>query len=467
MGLRRGLLTAGACALTLALPAPGARATDWPTFGFTSARTGENPLERRLTPARVPSLHEIWSAPLDGVLDAQPLVAGNVRLRHGRKADLVIAGSEGGDLAAFDAASGQAVWHRRLGSLAVRCHDTPGGRYGVTSTPDIDRRRNRVYAADGRGRVHALDLSTGAERRGWPVRITPAPAREHIWGGLSRRGDRLYAATSSHCDETFYRGRVVALDARRARIAATWYSLPARLRGGGVWGWGGAALDPRDGNVYVATANALVVREDTPSAEHVVRLSPGLRPRAIDHPAIPNTGDADFGAAPLLYRAPGCPPQLAVLHKSGALLVYDRDRVARGPRQTLQVGDGRRLGAYGTYAYSATARTLFVANNTTGDFTHGLLAFRVSAACTLEPLWQQAVGPEPAILSPPVVAAGVVYLGTGFDDELWAFDASTGRPLWTSPRLTGAVYGGPTVANGRLYAGAWDRRLHAFAPSAG
>ena len=91
----------------------------------------------------------------------------------------------------------------------------------------------------------------------------------------------------------------------------------------------------------------------------------------------------------------------------------------------------------------------------------------MSAACALEPAWQQSVGPDPAVLSPPVTANGVVYLGTGFGRELWAFDAASGRPLWTSGRLDGAVYGGPTVANGRLYAGAWDGRIHAFAPAAG
>ena len=449
-----------------ALPAT-AQATDWGTFGFDAARTGENPREGVLGPGNAPSLREVWSAPLGGVIDAQPLVASGVKLRGGRRSDLVIAGSERGALAALDAATGRPVWRRQLGARRARCTDLPNGTYGVTSTPNLDRRRNRVYAADGQGRLHALDLSTGAERPGWPVTVTRAPAREHIWGGVARRGDRLYAATSSHCDEAFYRGRLVAIDARRGRVDATWFTLPRRLRGGGIWGWGGAVVDVRDGDVYVATANAVVVREDTPFAEHVVRLTSALRRRAANHPPLPNTGDADFGAAPLLYRAPGCPPQLAVLHKSGALLVYDRDRIASGPRQTLQVGDGARLAAYGTYAYASSARLLFVANNTTGDFTHGLLAFRVNAGCTLEPAWQQPVGPNPAVLSPPVTANGVVYLGTGFGRELWAFDAASGRPLWTSGTLAGAVYGGPTVAGGRLYAGAWDGRIHAFAPTAG
>jgi outer membrane protein assembly factor BamB len=459
----RALLAAGA-ALALAAPA---HARDWSTFGFDSARTNDNPFETKLTPATAAGLHELWSAPLGGVVDAQPIVAQKVRLKSGGRTDLVIAGSEDGSLTALDAATGRRVWRRTLGSIRVRCTDLPQGRYGVTSTPVLERARNRVYSADGRGRVHALSLSTGAEQRGWPLHVTRAPAREHVWGALARRGDRLYAATSSHCDEAFYRGRVVAFDTRRAKAVATWFPLPTRLRGGGIWGWGGPVVDQTAGDVYVATANAVVVAEDTPFAEHLVRLSPELRRRAANHPPLRNTGDADFGGAPMLYRASGCPPQLAVLHKSGALLVYDRDRIASGPRQTLQIGDRTRLAAYGTYAYSTSERTLFVANNSTGDYPRGLLAFRTAANCNLEPLWQQPLPESAAYQSPPVTAGGVVYLGTGTDRELRAFDAATGAPLWSSGRLGGAVFGGPTVLNGRLYAGAWDARLHAYGPASG
>ena len=464
---RRGAALSGAAALAafLLLAAP-ASATDWPTFGFDPARTNENPAERALGPGNVPSLREIWSTRLEGVSNTQPLFASRVRLEGGARSDLVVAGTEHGELAAVDAATGRAVWRRRLGSRLARCTDFPGRRYGVTSTPVIDRARARVYSADGEGKVHALDLATGREERGWPVTVTRAPAREHIWGALALRKDRLYAATSSHCSEAFYRGRVVAIDAAEAEVAATWFPLPASQRGGGIWGWGGVSLD-QGGDVYAATSAAQAGPVASPFAQRVARLSPLLRLRASDRPNVPTVRDADFGATPLLFRAPGCPPQLAVLHKNGALFLYDRDRIASGPRQTLQLGDATKLGAYGTYAYSRSARTLFVANNTTGNFTHGLLALRVSAGCRLEPAWQQAVGPDPAYLSPPVTANGVVYLGTGFGRELWAFDAATGRPLWTSPRLGGAVYAAPTVAEGRLYAAAWDGRLHAYAPASG
>jgi outer membrane protein assembly factor BamB len=449
---------AAVATLLAALVAAPASAADWATFGFDSARTNENRFETALGPANAPSLREVWSVPLGGVINAQPLVLDGAP-------GLVLAATERGDLWALQAATGRTVWRRRLGSRRARCRDLPGGVYGITSTPTVERARGNVYVADGQGRLHALSLRTGRERPGWPVTVTPAPAREHVWGGIAQRGGMLYAATSSHCDEVFYRGRLVAVDSRRASVVARWFPLGPRFRGGGIWGWGGASVDLATGDVYAATSTAQAGGEVRPYAQRVVRLSRALRLRASHRPNVPATSDADFGATPMLYRAPGCPPQLAVLHKAGALLVYDRDRIAAGPRQQLQIGRRDLLGAFGTYAWSAAARMLYVANNSSGDLTHGLLAFRVSAACRLEPAWQQPVGPDPAVLSPPVVANGVVYLGTGYGRELHAFEAATGRPLWSSSRLGGAVYGGPAVAGGRLYAGAWDGRLHAFAPA--
>jgi outer membrane protein assembly factor BamB len=446
--------------------APPAGAADWSTFGYTPERRGENPHERALGVANAPRLREVWSAPLGGVGNTQPLVVSGVRLRGGARRDLVVAGSEGGLLSAFDAAGGRLVWRRHLGTQRTSCGDVPGGRYGVTATPVVDRRRGTLFAAGDDGRVHALDLASGAERRGWPLRVGPPPRREHVWGALALRAGRLYVATASHCSEVFYRGRLVLFDVVRARRLATWHAMGRGGRGGGIYGWGGAALDVR-GDVYAATAVAQTPPYDAPYGQHVVRLSPGLRLRSAHHPPVPVDADSDIGAAPLLFRAGGCSPQLVVLHKSGALLLYDRDRIARGPRQVLQIGRSGGRGAFGTYAYSSSRRLLYVANNTDSDdgaFTHGLVVLRVTAGCMLAPAWQHPVGPDPAINSPPIVANGVVYLGTGFGAELWAFHAATGRPLWRA-LLPGGVYAAPSVVNGRLYAVAWDGRLRAFAPA--
>ena len=483
MGPLVAALAASALALSLASPAAAA---DWTTFGFDWARSNENSQESVISAANAPSLKETWVAPLEGVANAQPLVVTGVRLR-GRRAELVIAATELGVLSAHDAATGARVWRRALGRRRTRCTDLPGGYYGISSTPVVDRGAGLVYAVAGDGRAHAVSLATGreirgragrtaretrgeakgagVERSGWPVPVTLAPSREYVWGALALRAGRLYAATASHCSSAFYRARLVAIDVRRARVTRTWLPLGPRRRGAGMWGWGGMAIDRATGDLFVATADALSPPVHAHGADSVARLSPDLRLRARDQPTTPAVQDAEFGGAPILLRAPGCPPQLAVTHKSGALFLYDRDRLGAGPRQVVQIGRRGLLGEFGTYAWSAAARTLFVANNSTGDLPHGLLALRLGADCRLGLAWSAPEGPDPAVLSPPVVANGVVYLATGFAREVHAFDAATGGRLWTSPRLEGPAYGGPTIANGRLYVAAWDRRLHAYAPS--
>jgi outer membrane protein assembly factor BamB len=75
--------------------------------------------------------------------------------------------------------------------------------------------------------------------------------------------------------------------------------------------------------------------------------------------------------------------------------------------------------------------------------------------------------PDPfdVFLSSPVIANGVVYIGSG-DQNVYALDASTGALRWTF--ATGdVVHASPAVANGVVYVGSWDRNLYAIDASTG
>jgi len=452
-------------------PASGARnpstpAVDWTTFGFDSTRTGENPFESRISPGNVGSLRNIWSFDVGGAVDAEPLVVHAIRV-GGTRRDLVLVATEQGDVFALDAATGREQWRRHLGAEHTACPDLPGGVFGVTSTPAVDRSRGVAYAAGGDDRIYALDLATGAIEPHWPVSLGADVTREHVWAGVTLSGRLLYVETASYCDRSTYRGRLVAIDTSRARILASGLPATAAGDGGGVWGWGGVAVDPRTGDVYGATANAFApLPEDFGYSEHVVRLTPDLHLLQANHPAVPTHGDADFGAGPVLIDRPGCPPLLAVTHKSGALLLYDRDRLAAGPVQLIQIASPKALSLFGTYAYSPRDQTLFVANpsDSRGPYHHGVLAFGLGSDCRLALRWQHAVGARNyAPPSPPVVANGVVFAATGDAPGLFAFDARTGRMLWSSGFFPHAPpYGAPTVSGGRVYLATWDRHVYAF-----
>jgi outer membrane protein assembly factor BamB len=431
---------------------PVAHAGDWPTFGFDNSRagfTGET--------LDAPALRHAWEHDLGGVINAQPLYAEDVGGR-----DLVYAGSERGQFSALDAATGEELWTRHLATVDTICNDVPDGVHGVSATPVLDRRSGTVWVAGGDGRVWALDLQTGATRRGWPVAV--GQKAEHVWGALALSRGRLYVATASHCDNAFYRGRLVALDARTGRQRARWLPV-GRAHGGGIWGWGGAVVDPGDGDVYVATANAQYPRpESYRYAEHLVRLSPRLEVRGAHHPRLPKVDDNDFGGSPILFRARGCPPQLAVVHKNGQVFLYDRHRIRSGPRQRVQVGSQKAFSSLGTHAWSSARRTLYVANGSAGRYAQGLVALRLGSRCRLRLAWQRSIGDEPTWPTTPVVASGVVVFGDGSGKRLHAFDAGDGTPLWDSGNATGDLYGAPIVAGGMLFAPSWDERLHAFSP---
>jgi outer membrane protein assembly factor BamB len=92
---------------------------------------------------------------------------------------------------------------------------------------------------------------------------------------------------------------------------------------------------------------------------------------------------------------------------------------------------------------------------------------------TCQPLWSAPVALGGQIRTAPAVANGVVYVGTIFDNKLYAFDAAgnTGcsgspkvcNPLWTTS-ATGSVGidSSPAVANGVVYVGSHDNKLYAF-----
>jgi eukaryotic-like serine/threonine-protein kinase len=68
--------------------------------------------------------------------------------------------------------------------------------------------------------------------------------------------------------------------------------------------------------------------------------------------------------------------------------------------------------------------------------------------------------------SSPAVADGVVYVGTNNDRRVIALDAATGRQRW-SARTGGIVMSSPVVANGVVYIGSDDRSVNGFATANG
>jgi outer membrane protein assembly factor BamB len=453
---------------------------DWATFAFDMQRTGFNAQEHVLNPQTVRGLHLHWSLDLGGPMTAQAIVLSNVATSDGPK-EVIYAATLLGDVFALDARSGAVIWHRKLGFVPTLCSDfaASGYRIGVIGTPTIDRSRNALFVVSGDGRLHSLDIGTGQDLSGWPISFLDSldlPLFNFVYGSPTLSGSSLYLATASACDYPPYHGQVIKVNTETRGVEARWF-VDGRILpfGGGIWGPGGVSIEPDGSALYAATGNtlALLLSASALYGEHVVRLSPELQVEAADAPALSGR-DTDFGATPLLYQVPGCPPQLAAMNKSGALFIYYRELIGLGAAQRLQISNiaNAKIGDFiGLPAFDPTRNRLYLGNpadSNEGTYLHGLIALDIQPNCMLALAWQQQVGlnatpsQENPVIS-PVVANGVVYYAEGAASQVAAFDTGSGALLWsTGDLIQGGVFASPTVINGQLFVPAFDHHLYAF-----
>jgi outer membrane protein assembly factor BamB len=107
---------------------------------------------------------------------------------------------------------------------------------------------------------------------------------------------------------------------------------------------------------------------------------------------------------------------------------------------------------YGVDAAAGTARWTFA--------TKGERRFTAPGIHGAIPSTERMPDPFDVFLSSPVVANGVVYIGSG-DQNVYALDATTGALRWTF--ATGdVVHASPAVASGVVYIGSWDRNVYAI-----
>jgi outer membrane protein assembly factor BamB len=170
------------------------------------------------------------------------------------------------------------------------------------------------------------------------------------------------------------------------------------------------------------------------------------------------TGDNDFGAAPLLFQAKGCPPLAAAKNKVGALFIWDRTHLADGPYARFELSDARSA-FVGAPSYDPVRGTFFVSQaviDADGP-RYGVVAFQAVPECSLHPIWKTVVGAgdQPA----PLVVGDVVFVPRGRLGGFSAMSAVNGHALWsfateaqaTSPMIevAGTIVGGGR--DGSLY----------------
>ncbi|HLW86927.1 MAG TPA: hypothetical protein VKR57_00465 [Terriglobales bacterium] len=258
------------------------------TYHNDNARTGQNLNETILTPANVNSFRfgKLFVIPSDGKVDAQPLYLPNVNTPgHGRHNILYVA-SEHGTVYGLDADTGSVVWKVSTLLPGEKPSDdrscsqvTP--EIGVTATPVIDPAagpHGSIYVVamskDGSGsyhqRLHALDVTTGAEQFGGPKEIQASfpgkgdgssagnvvfsPGQYEERAGLLLVDGVVYTAWTSHCDHRPYTGWVMGYDQKTLAQVSVLNVTPNGSEGA-IWMAGAGPAADANGNIYLLDAN--------------------------------------------------------------------------------------------------------------------------------------------------------------------------------------------------------------------
>jgi len=340
------------------------------TFHNDNMRTGQNNSETVLTPANVsPSqFGKLFSYSVDGITYASPLYLANVNIPGQGHHNVVYVATEHDSLYAFDAdgLTANPLWHVSfLGSGVTtvpcgdvgECGDIPN-EIGITSTPVIDPTTSTIYlvAKTKEGtkyvqRLHALDVTTGAEKFGGPVVLSGSvpgngtgssggnlafsALRENQRTGLLLSGGVIYFAFGSHGDQSPWHGWVLGYNASTLQQVLIYNATP-NGNGGGIWQSGGGLATDSSGGLYFTTSNGDfdVDAGGIDYGDSIVKLSPSATVMDYftphDQSAL-STNNLDFGSAgPVLLvdQTSGPYPHLLVTAgKNGTIYVVNRDNM--------------------------------------------------------------------------------------------------------------------------------------------
>ena len=431
-------------------PPTPAQHTDVVTYKNDLSRTGQNLTESVLTLANVnsSSFGQLRFLSTDGKVDAQPLYLSALSI-GGAAHNVVFVATENDSVYAFDADSGATLWQVSLLGSGESPSDPRGcdqvtPMIGVTSTPVIDRSAGGhgalfVVAMSNGGayhqRLHALDVTSGAELFGGPAEITasyPAPGggtRTFDAGQYAERAALLlsqgtiYTSWTSHCDFSPYTGWIIAFsEATLARtsvlnVAPNGTGSGAASAGPAIWMSGGGPAADAAGNLYVLTGN-------------------GAFETTLDANGFPNQGD--YGNSFVKLASAG-----------GRLSVADY--FAMSNSQSESAGD-QDLGSGGILLLpdltdsSATVRHLAVGAGKDGNLyvvnRDSLGKFSPAA----NNIWQQLNGVLGAgIWATPAYFNGALYYGPR-DATLLAFGIKNARLSGTPTSHTAATFGYPGTA---------------------
>jgi len=479
--------------------------TDVLTHHNDNSRTGLNTKEVLLSPSNVNSnqFGKLFTQAVDGIIAAQPLYLRSVTLAGGTH-NVAYVATQHDTVYAFDADNNAGtnalpLWSVSLTnggtSVPISNHGCTGTHYteiGIMGTPVIDPTKTTMYVVaktleNGLHvfRLHALDVTSGAEKFGGPVVITgSAPSQSgsvtfdptvHMQRpALLLNNGTLYIGFGSNgCDKFNYHGWLFAYDSQSLQQTGTFLTTPDS-KGAGLWNGGAGPSVDAQGNIYVATANGLfdAFFGGNNYGDSVVKLAwNGTSLGIVDYFTPFNQqyladNDRDLGSSGvlLLPDQPGPHPhEMIAGGKAGTLYLIDRDSLGEfhqdDDSQIVQSLTGVVQKLKGVPAY--WKGSVYVAGDQ--DFikqftlSGGLLS---TTPVSQTPTTFLGTGPSSISISTNGNSSGIIWAIQHTGAGLFAYDATNlGIQLYGSnlalhnrDKLSDvARFTTPTVANGKVF----------------
>lgn len=504
--------------------------TDYPgmfTYHADHFRSGVNLQEFALTKSTIKSaaFGKVFSRSVDGQIYAQPLYVANLTIA-GAKHNVVFVATEHSSVYAFEADGRTTApfWKRSFinPSAGITTISKPANalispEISISSTPVIDPSTSTLYVAVSTSengnivhRLHALSLTTGAEKFGGPIKIqgsvpgtypaisvngrVPFVAKQHLQRpALLLLNGNVYIAYGSNGDQLPYNGWLFAYSAAGTGVlhqVAIFCTSPDQ-GASAIWQSGDGPAADSSGNIYLATGNgAFDLNTGGRDAGNTV-LKLALQSGALvveDYFAPSNTADLtandlDLGAAgPILppTQAGAAAPNLVVVGgKDGKIYLVNRSSMGKfnassnSNVETVAIGNPEPTnGLFATPAVLGS-RVYFGEVNEPLElftFSNGLLSSAPTAQTSNTFLYP---GTSPMIstdgtnsvvwtLDLHAYAGGTPdgTINTPGPAVLHAYDGATLQELYNSTQAgtrdqagNALKFTSPTVANGHVYVG--------------
>ena len=505
------------------------------------ARDGLNANETALTLSSVSAgnFGKLFNFPVDGYLFAQPLYVAGVVIPGNGTHNVVYAATMHDSVYAYDAdgLSLQPLWIANLDALGCpngfTCSSVPSSanytgpadvllEIGIMSTPVIDPATATLYVVAKTQeisgsttnyvyRLHALDITTGAEQAGSPVAIqgqvqgtgSPnnggflvfSPQYSLQRPGLALVNNNIYIGFGSAGDDDNWHGWIFGYDKSALSQTAAFSPTPNGTEGhGGVWMHGNGLAFDAAGNLYFSTGNGAFDGIANFGDSFLKLVTPGLT--IADYFTPYNQQDLDnvdldiaSGGLALLPDSAGTaqhPHIMIGCGKNGAIYVVDRDNLGQFNssndnaiiQELLNVIGNVKVDPKGTtyVAICYDSPAYWQGNMYIGgaddslkmfSFSNGLLS---TSAVSQSATAYQFPGTSPSV-SANGASNGIVWtiensgnLGsidyTGTTAILHAYDATNlSSELYNSAQAASDAAGAPvkftvpTIANGKVYVG--------------